>query len=140
MSSGATSSVTSESSAPSRTLRLASGLACSTRTRKRLAIVALEQQLRLFGAQAALTLQILAEAARPDRDVTGEDRHAIVENVDVRDFMSDVDQPDDAVHGVRVIELECVMQREGVDVDDGRLEAGVGDQVHLRLDQIALGG
>ena len=54
--------------------------------------------------------------------------------------MSDVDQADDAVHRVGMIDLERVVQREGVDVDDRRLEAGVGEDADLRLDQLALGG
>ncbi len=48
-------------------------------------------------------------------------------------------KPDDAVHRVGMVELERVVQRERLDVDDRRLEAGVGEHAHLRLDQLALG-
>ena len=52
----------------------------------------------------------------------------------------DVDQADDAAHGLGVVHLEGVVQGEGVDVDDAGLEADVGQQRQLVLHQLALGG
>ena len=79
-------------------------------------------------------------APRADGEIAREQRNAVVENVDVGDVVADVEQPDDAVHRVRMVELERVVQRERFDVDDGRLEARVGEHAHLRFDQLALGG
>ena len=89
----------------------------------RRAIVTLEELLRFVGRDAALALEIFAEAARADGDVAREDRDAVVEDVDVRDVVTDVDQRDDAAHGVGIVDLERVVQREGVDVDHAGLEA-----------------
>ena len=98
------------------------------------------QRLRLFGREAALALQIFTEASRADGEVAREQRNAVVENVDVGDVVADVQQADDAVHRIRVVELEGVVQRERFDVDDGRLEARVGEHAHFRFDQFALRG
>jgi hypothetical protein len=50
-----------------------------------------------------------------------------------------VDQPDHTAHRIRVVDLEGVMQGEGVDVDDRGVEPRVGEEAHLRLDEVALG-
>jgi len=89
--------------------------------------------------QPALALQVFAETASADRDIAREERNAVVENVDVRDFVSDVDETDDAVHRIGVVELERVVERERVDVDDRRCDVGVGEETQLAFDQIALG-
>ncbi len=39
--------------------------------------------------------------------------------------MTDVDEPYDTSHRLGVIQLERVMERERIDVDDLRLETGV---------------
>ena len=41
-------------------------------------------------------------------------------------FVADVDQADDTAHRLGIVELEGVVQREGVDVDDAGLEPDVG--------------
>ena len=53
---------------------------------------------------------------------------------------AELDRIDDAVHGLGVVHLEGVVQGERVDVDDAGLEADVGEQGQLVLDQLALGG
>ena len=102
------------------------------------AIVALQELLRLVGGDAPLALQILAEATRADGDVAREDRDAVVEDVDVRDVVADVDEGDDATHGFGIVDFEGVVEREGVDVHHAGLEARIGEHAQLRFDQLAL--
>src|SRR5258708_22573146 len=78
----------------------------------------LQERLRLFDAETPLTHQILTQSARSDGDVASQDRHTFVEDVDRRDVISNVEQPDDARHRVGVIDLEAIVEREGVDIDD----------------------
>ena len=101
---------------------------------------ALQQAVGLVGREPPLALEILLEAAGADRDVPGEHRHAFVEDVDVGGLVSDVDQPHHPAHGVGIVELERVVQGEGVDVDDRGLEPDVGQERHLVVHQLALGG
>ena len=102
-------------------------------------IIALQQLLRFLGADAAFTLQILAEPAGADGEVACENRYTVVEDVDVRHVVADVEQADNAVHRVRMVDLERVVQRKRLDVDHCRGDAGVGEEAHLRFDQLALG-
>jgi hypothetical protein len=53
--------------------------------------------------------------------------------------VADVDQSDHSVHGFGIVDLEGVVERERVHVDDRGLETDVGQQGHLVLDQLALG-
>jgi hypothetical protein len=54
--------------------------------------------------------------------------------------VTDVHQSDDTVHCGGIIDLESVVQSEGVDVHQARRYAGFGQDAKLRLDQVALGG
>ena len=49
-------------------------------------------------------------------------------------------RPDHPPHLVGIVDLEGVVQREGVDVDDARRQPRLGQQRHLVLDQLPLGG
>jgi hypothetical protein len=51
----------------------------------------------------------------------------------------DIDQTHHPVHCLRVVDLECVVQGEGVHVDDVRLETHVSEQRDLVIHQLALG-
>ncbi len=53
--------------------------------------------------------------------------------------MADVHKPDHAGHGFGIVQLERVVERERVDVDDIGLEAGVEEERDLVLDQLTLG-
>ena len=97
---------------------ISSPRALDHRLEMRRAIVALNELLRVVGRETALALQVFAEAARADGEVAREQRNAVVENVDVRDVVADVEQADDAVHRVGMIDLERVVERERFDVDD----------------------
>ena len=54
--------------------------------------------------------------------------------------MSDIDEANEARHGFRIVDLERVVQRKGVEVDDCRCHACFGEDAQLRIDQISLGG
>jgi hypothetical protein len=78
-------------------------------------------------------------------DFTGEVGRAAEEDVDVGLVGPDVEQRDRAVgillvEGAAARELESVADREGVDVDDRRLQAQAVEQADVVLDQRALHG
>src|ERR671920_1595067 len=93
---------------------LAPGL--EQRIQRLAALGALEHGLGLVGGQPALALQVFLEPPGADGDVAGEDGDAVVQDIDVAGLVADVDQADDAVHGLGVVDLEGVVQGEGVDV------------------------
>ena len=78
---------------------------------------ALQQLIGLFGRQAPLPLNVFPEAPGADREVAGQDRNAVLEDVDVGHLVADVHQPHDALHRVGIVDFERVVQREGVYVD-----------------------
>src|SRR6185503_3360843 len=91
-------------------------------------------------AQPALTLQVFAKATRTNGNVACKNRHTVVEDVDVRRLVADVDQHGDAAHRIGIVELEGIVKRKRVDVDHGGRNARISEQPHLRLDQLALRG
>ena len=86
----------------------------------------LNDLLGLFAREPLFALEILAEPPRADREVTGQHGDAIFEDVHVGHFVTDVDQSHDALHRVGVVQLEGVVDRERIDVDDGGIEPGLG--------------
>ena len=78
---------------------------------------ALEHPIGLFGGETALALQVLLEAPGTDRDVAGEDRDPVVQDVDVGGLVPDVDQTHHAAHGLGIVHLEGVVQGERVHID-----------------------
>ena len=54
------------------------------------------------------------------------------------DFVADVDQADETLHRFGVVDLEGVVQREGIDIDDRGLDR-LRRAVQLDLDQLTLG-
>src|SRR5688500_17809987 len=87
--------------------------ALQERQQQRVGLEGLEQALALLGRDAALALQVLAEAAGADRDVAGEDGDAVVEDVHVRGLVGDIDQAGDPAHGLRAGDLAGVVPRGG---------------------------
>src|SRR5262249_45924279 len=98
----------------------------------------LNELLRRVGREAPLALNVFTNAPRADGQIARQQRNTFFEQVDVRDIVADVEQPHHAGHCGWVIELERVVQRERFDVDRGRRQAGVGQNAHLRFNQLAL--
>ena len=90
--------------------------------------------------QPVLALKIFTETTRSHRQIAGENRNAIVENVDVRYFVANVDEADRAAHGVGIVDFECVVKSERIDVHRAGRDAGFGKDPELGLDEVALGG
>ena len=96
--------------------------------------------MRVLGGEASLALQIFTKSTRTDRDVARENRHAFVEDVHVRDLVTDVHESNESTESIRMIDLECVVQCEGIDVDGRGLEPGIAEDAYLRLDELSLCG
>src|SRR5439155_304418 len=87
----------------------------------------LNDPLGFLAREPFLALQVFAEPSRAHREIAREDGDAILENVHVGHFVTDVDETDDALHGVGMVQLEGVVNGERVDVDDGGIESGLAD-------------
>ena len=101
--------------------------------------LALDRLLGILSRQALLPLQVFPKPTRPDGEVPGQHGHPVLEDVHVGDFVTDVDEPHHASHGVRMVELERVVDGESVHVDDRRLEPRLVQQGRASLDQLPLG-
>ena len=98
------------------------------------------QAVGFVNREPALPLEIFLEPAGADRDVAGQDWNPVVQDVDVGGLVADVDQPDHADHRLGIVDLEGVVERERVHVDERRLEPHVPEERELRLHQLALRG
>src|SRR3954454_12148430 len=78
-------------------------------------------------------------ASRAYRQVARKNRNAVVQNVDVGDFVADVHQADSAAHCGGIVDLKCVVQRKGVYVHRAWRDSRLRKNAELRLDEIALG-
>jgi hypothetical protein len=103
-------------------------------------VEAAQQRFGVVCAESALALKIFLESPRSEREVPRQNRDTFLENVQVGDVMPDVDERDHARHRVRMIELEGVVQREGIDVHDRGLEPRIAEHANFRIDQLALRG
>jgi hypothetical protein len=86
---------------------------------------ALNDLLGFVGRDALFALEIFAETPGADGEITRQHGDAVLEDIHVGDFVTDVDEPDDPFHGVGMIQLERIVDGEGVDVDNGRIETGL---------------
>ena len=86
-----------------------------------------------------LALQRVGVGVAADRDVAGEERLAAAQDVDVDGAGTEVDQRDDLQRIEAVVDLVGVLEREGVDVDDDGLTAGLGDDARVVGDLLLLG-
>src|SRR3989440_4528645 len=102
--------------------------------------LSLDDPLGVFGGQPLLPLQTLAEPPRAHRQVPRQHRDAVFQDVHVGHFVPDVDQPHDALHRVGMVQLERVVDRKRVHVDDRRLEPRLAQKRRAALHQLALGG
>src|SRR5213596_1137008 len=73
----------------------------------------LKAALVLFAGEPFFPLQVLAEAPRPDREISRQHGNAVLEDVHIGHFVADVDETHDALHRVGVIQLEGVVDGEG---------------------------
>ena len=99
----------------------------------------LNDPLGFLAREPFLALQVFAEPSRAHREIAREDGDAVLEDVHVGHFVTDVDETDDALHGVGMVQLEGVVNGERVDVDDGGIESGFAEQADAALDELALG-
>ena len=106
----------------------------------RRSIEALQQLLPVLGAQSALAHQILTKTARSDRNVSRQNRYAVLEDVDVRDVVSDVQQANNAGHRVGMIDFKTIVQSERFDIHDGGRKPRLGEDTELGLDEFPLCG
>src|SRR5438445_518802 len=85
-------------------------------------------------------ISIMRRASAPPPQSRPRPRTAVSRDVHVGHFGTDVDQPHDSLHRVGMVQLERVVDRERVHVDDRRLEPGLPQQRRAALHQLALGG
>src|SRR5688572_10921984 len=101
---------------------------------------ALQEVFRVIGSKTALTLQCLAQTTRTERNISHQDRCAILQQVHVGGIVTNVYESNQTGNGFRIVVLERVVNREGIHIDYSRLDTGVREQAHAVLDQLALGG
>src|SRR5437667_334369 len=96
------------------------------------------QRLRVVRREPELPYERVAVLGAAHRYVAGEGGAALFQDVDRRVARPDVDQPDRVPLGRVVVELEHVLEREVVDVDQHRLELGRADRLGVAVDDLLL--
>src|SRR5438067_13145431 len=96
------------------------------------------QRVRIGRREPELPYERVAVLGAAHRDVAGEGGATLLQDVDRRVARPDVDQPDRVPLGRVVVELEHVLEREVVDVDQHRLELGRPDRLGVAVDDLLL--
>src|SRR5213593_2356582 len=96
------------------------------------------QRLRVGRREPELSYERVAVLGAAHRYVAGEGGAALFQDVDRRVARPDVDQPDRVPLGRVVVELEHVLEREVVDVDQHRLELGRADRLGVAVADLLL--
>src|SRR6266516_3729532 len=96
------------------------------------------QRVRIGRREPELPYERVAVLGAAHRYVAGEGGAALLQDVDRRVARPDVDQPDGVPLGRVVVELEHVLEREVVDVDQHRLELGRADRLGVAVDDLLL--
>src|SRR5581483_8385089 len=94
------------------------------------------ERFRLIVRELQSVDQRLGERYAADRQVAGERRYAVLQNVDARVARAHVDEPDDTARLELVVDLEHILHRKVIDVDDGGNELGILDRLRVAVDDV----
>ena len=77
----------------------------------------------ISGGHSSFALQILTQPAGSDRDIPGQNRNAVFQQIHDRGLVADIGEGNHTPHRLRVVPLECVVECKGLDIDDLGIEA-----------------
>ena len=95
--------------------------------------------LRLFVRHAHFTLNGFRIAIPPDRNITREKRGAALNDIDIHDTGSDIDESSRILLRDRVVDRMHVFDREGIHIHDHRKQPGPFDEFCQLINLVFLG-